>query len=216
MIIEDLFREYQVKLLNGDRAGCMVIVKKLLAAKIEIKDLYVNLFQRSLYEIGSLWETNKISVAIEHLSTAITESLINLVYPHMFASEHCGKKAVITCTPGEFHQIGARMVADYFEINGWDGYFLGANTPDDDIINFIKEHKPDLLAISMSVFFSMNSLQLLIAKVRQHFPDLTILLGGQGFIWGGEKAFHAMENVHLILSLDELDKKILKPMEYVS
>ena len=121
MITENVYQEYQVKLHSGNRSGCMVIVKELLAAEIKIKDLYINLFQRSMYEVGTLWETNKISVATEHLCTAITESLINLTYPYLFSTERHGKKAIITCTPGEYHQIGARIVADYFELNGWDG-----------------------------------------------------------------------------------------------
>jgi MerR family transcriptional regulator, light-induced transcriptional regulator len=214
MITESLFLEYQTKLLKGDRTGCTIIVKKLLSSVIPIKQLYLNLFQRSLYEIGSLWETNKISVATEHLCTAITESLISLTYPYLFGSEHTGKKAIIACTPGEYHQIGARMVADYFELNGWDGYFLGANTPENELIQFIEEQQPDLLAISMSVIFSLTSLEKLTKKVHIHFPNLLIILGGQGFQWGDKNAFKTNENIYMLHSLDELDEKIFKPQSY--
>ena len=186
----------------------------MLSAKISIKHLYVDLFQHSLYDVGSLWETNKITVATEHLCTAITESLISLTYPYLFASEHIGKKAIIACTPGEYHQIGARMVADYFELNGWDGYFLGANTPEDELIQFITDQQPDLLAISMSVFFSLPSLEKLTNNVCKQFPNLIILLGGQGFIRGSEETFKAKENIYLLRSLDELDEKIFKPTSY--
>ena len=210
MITEILFQEYQSRLLRGDRIACISIVKQLLADEIRMEELYVQLFQRSLYDVGLLWETNKISVAMEHLCTSITESLINLSYPFLFNTEHSGKKAVVVCTPGEFHQVGARMVADYFELNGWDGYFLGVNTPDVELFNFIEKHRPNVLAISMSVLYNLSTLQHLVDKICNQFPSLKIIIGGQGFRWGGRDSFKTFDNVQIVLTLDELNEKIFR------
>jgi methanogenic corrinoid protein MtbC1 len=211
MIDNKLFLTYQSSLLSGSRSGCTQIVNGLIKSEISIKELYINLFQRSMYEVGTLWEQNKISVATEHLCTSVTEYLISLCYPSIFSAEHTGKKAIITCTPGEYHQIGARMVADYFELHGWDGYYLGADTPADELIKFTTEKLPDLMAISISVSFNHANLLRLVDKIRHTFPDLTILVGGQGFRWGGDEAFQSLENIYLIRSLDELETKFLNP-----
>jgi signal transduction histidine kinase len=40
---------------------------------------------------------------------------------------------------------GARMVADFFELDGWDTYFLGANTPTDSILRAVEERRADIL-----------------------------------------------------------------------
>ena len=69
----------------------------------------------------------------EHLATAISESLLNLTYPRLFAQPRNGKSAVVTCVSNEYHQIGGKMVADIFELNGWRGHFLGANMPEADL-----------------------------------------------------------------------------------
>lgn len=209
MKTDEVYATYQSALLSGNRSVCSKIVTELIQAETPIKELYIHLFQRSLYEVGKLWEQNKISVATEHVSTAITEGLINLCYPLLFSAEHGGKKAVITCTPGEYHQIGARMVADYFELFGWDGYFLGSGTPDDELIKFIREHHPDLLAISISVSFNLGNLMKLVLKIQYQFPSMPILVGGQAFNWGGKEAFQSMDNIHLITSLDELEQRFL-------
>ncbi len=214
MITDEQYSTYQSNLLSGSRSVCSQIVSDLIRSNISIKELYIHLFQRSLYEVGTLWEMNKISVATEHMCTAITESLINLCYPAIFSANHTGQKAVITCTPGEFHQIGARMVADHFELHGWDGYYLGSDTPTDELIKFTMEKQPDLLAISISVSFNLPSLMTLVQKFRDHFSDLNILIGGQGFRWGGADTFRTMENIHLITSLDELEQKFLIPRRY--
>jgi methanogenic corrinoid protein MtbC1 len=73
MINEATYTGYKKTLLAGDRFNCKDIVQTLLDNKIDIKELYTDLFQRSMYEVGELWENNRISVANEHLATAITE-----------------------------------------------------------------------------------------------------------------------------------------------
>ncbi len=113
---------------------------------------------------------NKISVAVEHISTAITETLMNLIIPHLFSEEKLNKKVVVTCTPGEFHQIGAKMVADFFELHSWNSYFLGANTPSKDFLNYIAEIKPDLIVISTSISFNLSNLERLILEINSQFP----------------------------------------------
>jgi methanogenic corrinoid protein MtbC1 len=50
------------------------------------------------------------------------------------------------------------MIADIFELNGWDGYFLGANMPVHELIKFIDDKKPDLLDLSLSIYFQSKPL----------------------------------------------------------
>jgi len=170
--------------------------------------LYENLFRDSLYEVGWLWETNQISVAVEHLATSVTEKMMTLVYPTIFSAEKIGKKAIITCTPHEFHQIGARMVADIFEMSGWDGYYLGANTPENDLFEMIKDKKPDVLGVSVSIYFNIRTMMELVEQVRVHYPDLHILLGGQAFQHGGHEIVQKLSNSTYIESLDQLKASI--------
>ena len=44
-------------------------------------------------------------------------------------AERCGRCVVVTCVGGELHELGARMVGDFFDMAGWDTYFCGADTP---------------------------------------------------------------------------------------
>jgi len=71
-IDEIIYRGYVSALIDGERARCSYIVSNLIEQNVPVYDLYVDLFQRSMYEIGELWETNKVSVATEHLATSIT------------------------------------------------------------------------------------------------------------------------------------------------
>ena len=208
MITDLLYQEYLSLLLNGKRAACGRIVQALIDQGIDIKVLYTDLLQKSLYAVGKLWEFNKITVAKEHLVTAITEGLLNLVYPTLFLGKRTHKKAVISCVANEFHQIGGKMIADMFEIQGWDAHFLGANMPLDQMLHYIDEVKPDLLGLSLSVYFNMPSLIKGIEAVKANFKNLDIIVGGQAFSWGGMDKVKSYSNTVCIRSLAELDNMI--------
>jgi methanogenic corrinoid protein MtbC1 len=183
---EDLYQEYLQALLEGRRPRCAEIVRRLVDEGWGVKDTYEGLFQRSLYEVGDLWERNRISVADEHLASAVTQNLMQLLYPLVFASERGSGSVVVTCISGEHHQIGARMVADIFEVHGWDAHFLGGNTPAPDLARIVLERNPTFLCISVSMFFNLPSLVETVAIVREAAGIVPILVGGQAFRCGGK------------------------------
>jgi len=181
--LADLTHRYIEALLRGDRQSASSMVLEAVSQGAAIKDIYMNVFQCSQREIGLLWQTNQINVAQEHYCTAATQMIISQLYPYIFASKRNGRRMVATCVGGELHEIGARMVADFFEMDGWDTYFLGANTPKEGILRAISERKADLLAISVTMTFHIDKVADLIAEVRRSGLDegTNILVGGYPF-----------------------------------
>ncbi|MBN2526958.1 MAG: cobalamin-dependent protein [Deltaproteobacteria bacterium] len=208
-ISPELYHRYLEHLINGNSAICVEIVNGLLEQQIDIQTLYIELFQKSLYEIGALWEQNKISVAREHLATAITDRAMNLVYAQLFANAlpH-RKKATISCAANEFHQIGGKMVADLLEMRNWDTHFLGANTPVEHLIRHLHEESVSLVGLSLSVYFNMPSLLEMIQTIRDAFPDLDIIVGGQAFRFGGTEHLSIFSHVTYCDSIARLDELV--------
>jgi len=202
---EEAYRRYLDGLLNNNRHACRLAFEQWMATGIELRYLYEDLVRRSLYAVGDLWECGRISVATEHMATAINESLLNLTYPQLFSQPRNGKTAVVTCLTNEFHQIGAKMVADMFELNGWRGYFLGANTPLIDVKQLIADKRPDVIALSAAVAFSMDTLARAAAELQSTFPAIPILVGGQALHWGGLERMGHLPGVRCLHSLSELE-----------
>lgn len=203
---EIIYEEYKNALLAGDKHTCKRIINRLIEQNADILVVYQEFFQRSLYEIGALWERNEISVAREHLATSITSNLMTLFYPLIFSAEKIGKKAIITCLANEYHQIGAKMVADVFEIAGWDTYFLGANTPARELLKFIQEQEPDVLAVSLAIYSNYPRLIELLDLVINEYPQLPIMVGGQAFKWASEDILSKYKQVTYIASIEQLDE----------
>ena len=208
-LTELVYEEYLAALLAGDRARCTAIVEELLAAGVGLKDLYVHLFQRALYQVGELWEQQRVSVAVEHLATAITERLLTLVQPQVFDGPSREHSIIVACVGSEYHQIGGRMVADLCELQGWRGYFVGHSTPLPELLHLIDERRPTWLGLSLSIYFNLPALLTALDAVTGAYPDLPILVGGQAFRWSGVDALQGYPGVSYIASLDELEKRML-------
>lgn len=76
-------KEFLDYLIAGNRKKCSNIAKDYLDKGLSIEKLYENVFKEALYAVGELWEYNKISVATEHLASAIVESLLNETYSNV-------------------------------------------------------------------------------------------------------------------------------------
>ncbi|WP_025719581.1 cobalamin B12-binding domain-containing protein [Paenibacillus sp. 1-18] len=62
------------------------------------------------------------------------------------------------CVGSEQHEIGLRMLADLFEMDGWDTYYLGANVPDWSLVQAIVSYKADVVAISATMAYPSISI----------------------------------------------------------
>lgn len=206
--VDSITDNFLQNLLKGNRANCSAIARQYLAKNPSIKDLYEEVFKVSLYEIGRLWETNQITVATEHMATAITESILNELFEQIISGRKYNKKVVVACVGGEQHQVGIKMVADVFEMKGWESFFLGTGIPTNELVRFISEIKPDLLAISISVYFSFANLLKMLEIIRAKFPDLQIIVGGQAFTRITDDVFQRLGNVVLLTDLYLLEKYI--------
>jgi methanogenic corrinoid protein MtbC1 len=210
MIDEATYEAYFKHLIGGNKAGCLSIVESLNNQDAEVEIIYTQLFQRSLYQVGDYWERNLISVATEHMATAITENMMIRLHPRLFNTDRVGKKAVVACIANEYHQVGAKMIADIFEMNGWDGYFIGANTPFNELTRFIEENKPDVIGLSLSIYFNIPELASTLSAIRAKFPETNIITGGQAFRWGGFEVLEQFNNVQYIGSIKSLEEYIRK------
>lgn len=179
---EALAREFLRLLLAGDRQGASALILAAVRDGVSVRDVYMHVFQRTQYEIGRLWQVNEISVAQEHFCTAATQMIMSQLYPQIFATARANRSLVAACVGGDLHEIGVRMVADFFEMEGWDTFYLGANTPLPGILQAVAEHQPDVVAISATMSYHVGEVADVIRALRAGTGESPrILVGGYPF-----------------------------------
>ena len=182
--LDRLGRDYLDALLDGDRPRAARLVLDAVEAGMPVHDVYMGVFQPAQYEVGRLWQKNRISVAQEHYCTAATQFVMSQLYPYIFGGERTGRTLVACCVGGELHELGMRMVSDFFEMDGWDTYYLGANMPAPDVAGAVAERGADLLGVSVTMTFNVHLVRLVVDAVRAEpgAKDARILVGGYPFL----------------------------------
>ena len=179
----DLAKEYRKLLLNGDRQKASKLILDSVNDGIKVRDIYNHVFQSSLYEIGRLWQTNQITIAQEHFFTAATQMIMSQLYPYIFANKKNGLRMIAASVDSNMHDIGIRMVADFFEMEGWDTYYLGGNAPIQAIIQALQETNPDLLALSVTISKQIPTVEEVIQTIRKddQYHRTKVIVGGPPF-----------------------------------
>lgn len=178
-----LARRYLDSLLAGDRRTASRLVLDAVEGGVDIRDIYLHVFQPAQREVGRLWQVNRLSVAQEHFCTAATQLIMSQLHPRIFAAERNGHSAVVTCVSGDLHEIGVRMVSDFLEMEGWDTFYLGANTPTPAVLRVLEDRRADVLAVSATLTSHVRAVADLIAAVRSSpaVERVRILVGGYPF-----------------------------------
>ncbi|KFE68320.1 cobalamin B12-binding domain-containing protein [Hyalangium minutum] len=202
-----LLQRYLAAQLAGDRREALrLLVDEGLLRGIPLQDIHLKIIQPAQYEIGRLWQENRISVAQEHLATAISQLALSHLYRHLPRDPSNGKVVMVACVEGEMHEVGARMASDFLEMAGFDVRFLGANVPTGHLARMVREQTPDLLALSVSMTYHLPALRTALDQVRALAPRLPIAVGGLAFTWvpGLEQelgvSFHGKDARELVAS----------------
>ena len=169
-------------ILNGQRQAALNIVEEALRAGHAPVDLYVDVFARALHRVGKLWELNQISVAQEHMATAVTQYAIASIYLKLLPDSPPRGQMVVTGVSGELHQIGANLVADAMESKGWNVRFLGTNMPLPAIVQTIRDSSADVLCISTTLVANLPAAAQLIRSISDDQKSAPrIVLGGAAY-----------------------------------
>lgn len=180
---EPLARATLTALLRADRRTAVEIVNDSVRDGVTIRELYLDVFQPVQREIGRLWQNNEISVAEEHYCTASTQAMMAQFYPQILATPRVGRKVVVACVGNELHEIGTRMVADFFEMEGWDGVYIGANTPATALLDLVCRERPQLVALGITMTYHLGTAANVIERLRsdERCRNVRIIAGGYVF-----------------------------------
>ncbi|MGZ3388193.1 MAG: ATP-binding protein [Isosphaeraceae bacterium] len=181
--LSELARQYLQLLLRAERHEASRLILDAVRAGVAVCDLYLQVFQRCQQEVGRLWQLGKITVAHEHYCTASTQLTMSQLYPYLFALPKQGRRLAASAVGGELHEVGLRIVADLFEADGWDTLYLGANMPAGGVVQAVEQHRPNLLAISVTMAFHLSGVERLIDLIRSSGVGqlVKIMVGGYPF-----------------------------------
>jgi methanogenic corrinoid protein MtbC1 len=191
--LSPLAARYVERILALDSAGAMQLIESSATDANSIFDLYAQVLQPAQREIGRLWQVNSISVAVEHYATATVQRILHRLSRMVPPRTRRNARMIGICGEGEHHCVGLEMVCSLCQLDGWDTYFVGANTPMTSAIELSRQLQPDIIAVSMTTLIALQNTRMLIAKLKEALPDAIVVVGGYAATLGTElwKSFGA-------------------------
>lgn len=210
---QSLFDELLRVLLSGERNQFYNLIKKSLEEFDNNIFIFVEkLINPLMYEIGQMWQLNKISVAKEHLSTSLVDETINDFIQNSFITNNSNKLIAITSTVGnELHNLGIKIVGKFIETYGYSVKNMTSKISTKELINSIYDLKPSLVVLSVTLPSNIATLQEIVKDLKSNhnlFNGL-VIVGGQG-LFNNKQEILIKEADLCCETLDDLDNFLKK------
>jgi methanogenic corrinoid protein MtbC1 len=192
--------------------GAMQAVRALDASGLEevlgraamtlgVPDFLETVAATTLEDIGHGWTERSVSVAQEHMATAVFRRVLSWLLG-VYQTNSAAHRVVVATPPGERHELGALMAAISAAAEGWNVTFLGPDLPVEELLGAIGQTRAEAVALSVVQPGDERLLRIL-RDIRAGLPPrVALLLGGAGAqsIQAGIES----AGVHLIGSLADL------------
>jgi len=181
---EDLPREarkFLCALLLGDEAKAMAAPVELGESLALLPQWWEGVVAPALRTVGKLWNEGCVSVAEEHVATALAQQLMRARFPAVRSSEE--ETVAVVVPGGELHTVGAEIVRDFLRLKGYRVFYTGAGTPLDGLLELLEHNNVSFLLISTTIPSALMDVIDLVQAVRQRMGERRprILVGGQAY-----------------------------------
>jgi len=174
--------------LAGDRREAVrLVVEDGLGRGASVVDVHAHVIQVAQDEIGRLWQQNRVTIAQEHMASSIAQLSLAALFERATPAPRLGKKVVLACVEGELHDLPARIVADFLELEGFEVRYLGADVPMDALLELVHAEHPDLVGLSVTMSFNVPALRTAVARLRAEI-GCAMFIGGHATRWSANLA----------------------------
>lgn len=135
----------------------------------------------SMDRVGERFRVGDIFVPEMLLSARAMSVVLEQLQPHL---EKAGQvfegKVVIGSVAGDLHDVGKNLVAMMLRCGGFDVIDLGVNVPDNEFVEAVRTHKPDIVGLSALLTTTMSAIGSTVkALERAGFrDDVAVMIGG--------------------------------------
>jgi len=206
--IEVLMEQFATALKHHNREEAVKLVKEALENQVvTIPVLYESILAPSLNRIASNSLEQDIPIWEEHISSNIVRTAMEVAFPYVIRArdaqtkdesihDNLKKKALVFCLEEEYHELGARMTTDFLTLLDFEAYYIGANTPRQEIIKAFDYFLPDVICISITNYYHLAKLHAFIDQMKSSRIEkpFKLVLGGY--------AIHHSSNVSDLIKAD--------------
>ena len=167
---------------NMKEKEALAIVDELLA-KGEDPNKILDLSSQAMQVVGERYQEGTYFLPELIMSGEMLRSVGEVLKPYLAAkTDEVAKlgKVVLGTVRGDIHDIGKDIVGFMLEVNGFEVFDLGIDQPEEVFVQAVKEHKPQVLALSGFLSVAFDSMKSTIEQVEAAGlrEGMRIIIGG--------------------------------------
>jgi 5-methyltetrahydrofolate--homocysteine methyltransferase len=216
--LEERLQRY---IIEGTRDGLFADLDEAMK-KYAPLDIINGPLMKGMDEVGRLFGANELIVAEVLQSAESMKAAVGHLEPHMSKAQAASRgKVVLATVKGDVHDIGKNLVEIILANNGFQVVNLGIKVPPEQLVQAVREHRPDILGLSGLLVKSAHQMVATAEDLKRAGVETPILVGGaalsRNFVdrniapaYGGGTVAYAQD----AMSGLELAKQIVDPSSH--
>jgi DNA-binding transcriptional MerR regulator len=169
----DAFRQFDENAAN--------MLMGTLLTTYSVEQVCLEIITPTMWCIGQCWAEGNLTVSVEHFASSFFRAMLSHLF-HITTSPRDGPLTLVCCAPEEPHELASLMLALFLRRSGVHVAYLGQKIETGDLIKTIRQLKPVLLCVSLTVPTYLATFIELAHHIQQSSPlPPTLAFGGQGF-----------------------------------
>ena len=173
------------KIIEAIEDGEIEEVVELVEEALEDEEEPTDIMNKGLIEgmnvVGELFKEGELFVPEVLMSANAMEAGMELIRPYLKADDVKVAGKIIFCTvEGDLHDIGKKLCVMMLEGAGYEVVDLGVDVGVSQIIYAVKEHSPDLVAMSAMLTTTMVTMDQTVEALKENGLDagVKVMVGG--------------------------------------
>ena len=167
---------------NMKEKEALQIVDDLLAAGEDPQKI-LDLSSEAMGVVGERYQEGTYFLPELIMSGEMLRKIGEILKPKLAAKTEQTKKlgtVVLGTVRGDIHDIGKDIVGFMLEVNGFEVFDLGIDQPEETFVQAVKDHKPQVLALSGFLSVAFDSMKSTIEQVEAAGlrEGMKIIIGG--------------------------------------
>jgi MerR family transcriptional regulator, light-induced transcriptional regulator len=170
-------------IVSGDHEIAGQVTDELISSQQTLGNIYLKVVTPALESVGESWCRGDIGVGEQKLATEIVIGQMDRLRAHFAPpARRPLYRVMVACIEGEQHYIGARMLADLCGARGWHVDFLGANVPNQALVEMVHRRHPQVVGLSVTMTPGVENARWVIGELEKSAPDVRVVIGGQAVV----------------------------------
>ena len=175
-----IFKKINEAIEDGDVEEVVELVEEALEDEKDPTDIMNQGLIGGMNIVGELFKEGEIFVPEVLMSANAMDAGMEVIRPYLQEGDIKKKGKMVFCTvEGDLHDIGKKLCVMMLEGAGYEVFDLGVDVGVQQIIDAVKEHAPDIVAMSAMLTTTMVTMDEAVDALQKNgFNDVKVMVGG--------------------------------------